>query len=74
MIKSFGFSTTTPGAVSVDTTVTDYESNSGTNTYRLGGEHEASAENNFVTGNTDVDFYTGSYYAATNSLQICDTC
>lgn len=74
LVKSFALTQSSPGPVSVSSTVTGYYSNSGTNTYRLGGSHLVSAQNNFVTGNTDVDFYTGSYYADTTRLQICDTC
>ena len=51
-----------------------YRSNPGTNDFRVGGSHKASAFNFFNGVGTIVDFHTAGsgYYANTERLEICE--
>lgn len=48
--------------------------NSGTNTFALGAGHEAQAPAYLIGPTNVVDLWSGSYYASTTKLEVCDNC
>ncbi|WP_179365159.1 hypothetical protein [Nitrosarchaeum sp. AC2] len=68
------FTVSGDGAKSGTPSKTCQITNSGTNTYQMGTDHETVAPA-YLFGSTDViDYYSGSYHANTDRLEICTSC